>query len=101
MTQYALPKQKQHLRRSSRRRKERKMEIELQAYIRSDDGVRMIQIKPGWFVNEQVWRRFGGGSLSHSVTPPVPHPRNEGPPIGYAPHVASAASVAAGSSLMR
>jgi hypothetical protein len=73
------------------------MEIELQAYIRSDDGARMIQIKPGWFVNEQVWRRFGGGNLSHSVT----HPRDEGPPIGYAPHVASAASATAGSPLMR
>ena len=70
------------------------MEIELQAYIRSDDGVRMIQIKLGWFVNEQVWRKFGGGNLSHSVTPPVTHRRNEGTPIGYAPHVASAASVA-------
>jgi hypothetical protein len=77
------------------------MEIELEAYIRSDDRARMIQIKPGWFVNEQVWRRFGGQSSSHSVTPPVTHPRDGRPPIGYAPHVADAASAAAGSSLMR
>jgi hypothetical protein len=39
--------------------KERKMEIEdLEAYIRSTDGARMIQIKPGWFVNEAVWRKL-------------------------------------------
>jgi len=35
------------------------MEIEdLEAYIRSSDGARMIQIKPGWFVNEAVWRKL-------------------------------------------
>jgi hypothetical protein len=50
------------------------MEIDLESYIRSDDGARMIQIKPGWFVNEQVWRRFGGGVSSLSV--PVTHPRD-------------------------
>ena len=35
------------------------MEIEdLEAYIRSTDGARMIPIKSGWFVNEAIWRKL-------------------------------------------
>jgi hypothetical protein len=73
MTQYALPKPfgaKSSIA-ALQSKTERKMEIDMESYIRSDDGARMIPIKPGWFVNEQVWRRFGGGvsSLSMRVTP--------------------------------